>query len=219
METEDGLHGWGEAYVTPRQGAGDPAMPASDGEACHRPQRVEHPPHCADHVRGLRNPPRIARSAVGVERAGDRHVGHRGKARGIAAVQHTRRSVARTGARLCQRLVERIRADRGQHTASTEGEGDGVHRAEVGSVSRTLAQLHPSRGRGARGALCPRDARGAGAGLHAAGGGASPARADACDPHRQAHRRVRHRLVRGTVPVRQYRAGGGGAACTCRCRS
>ena len=38
------------------------------------------------------------------------------------------------------------RIDRGQHRAGAEGEGNGLHRAEVGSVPRTVAQLDPPRG-------------------------------------------------------------------------
>ena len=40
-----------------------------------------------------------------------------------------------------------------------------------------------------------------------AGRGPPPPRAHACHPHRPSHRRIRHRLVRGTLPVRQHRTG------------
>ena len=37
---------------------------------------------------------------------------------------------------------------RAERRARAEGEGDGLHRVEVGSLPRAVAQLHPSRGRG-----------------------------------------------------------------------
>ena len=187
-------------------------MSAGHGEAHDRPQPVQHPPHGAGDVRRLRDPARLARSAVGVERARDRDVGHRAQARRPAAVQHAGRRVARAGARLRQRLVDGSESIEDNIERALEGEGAGLHRAEMGSVPGPMAQLHPSRGRGPCRALRPRDAGGAGAGLRAAGRGASPARADACDPHRPADRRIRHRLVRRAVPVRQHRTGRRGAA-------
>ena len=110
VETEDGLHGWGEAYVTPGK---EPVI-----EQCLQAM--------AKHVIGrsalnIRHTAQIMFEDFAIRRASldllsawsameIAHVGHRGEARRAAAVQHAGRRVARAGARLCQRLVERHRS-------------------------------------------------------------------------------------------------------------
>ena len=114
----------GEAYVTSGKDLSIEHVSAGDGKARDRPEPVRHPPQRADHLRGLRDPSRLARSAVGVERARDRDVGHRVEARRPAAVQHAGRS---------RRATRRVYAngwsngpnDREPTSTRIEGEGNG----------------------------------------------------------------------------------------------
>ena len=45
VETEDGLHGWGEAYVTQGKEKVVAECIPGDGAARHRPLRLQHPPY------------------------------------------------------------------------------------------------------------------------------------------------------------------------------
>ena len=45
VETESGMHGWGEAYVTPGKEPVIEHLLQAHGEIHDRPQRVQHPPH------------------------------------------------------------------------------------------------------------------------------------------------------------------------------
>ena len=82
VETEDGLYGWGEAYVTRGKERVIEVLHPGDGGIRDRPQRLFDPPHRAGAVRGLRHPPRVDGVAVGVECDRDRAVGHPGQAHG-----------------------------------------------------------------------------------------------------------------------------------------
>ena len=159
VETDSGLHGWGEAYVTPGKEPVIEHLLQPHGQIHDRPQRVQHPPHGAGDVRRFRHAPRLAGPAVGVERdriaLWDIVAKHAnlplynllgGASRERVKVYANGWS---SGSETIEQNVER----------ALQGEGDGIHRAEMGSVPRALAQLHPSRGRGPRRALRAGDAR------------------------------------------------------------
>ena len=119
---------------------------------------------------------------------------------------------------LRQWLVARL-DDRGGGRARAEGQGDGLHRRQVRPVPRAVAQLCRPPRRGFRDRLCAGDAPGAGPRFRDPGRGAPPLCAAARDPHRPSPRRVRHRLVRGAVPVGQYRRWSPRCGAPCRSRS
>ena len=51
VETEEGIHGWGEAYVTPGKEPVIQHLLEVPGEIHDRPQRLQHPPHGAGGLR------------------------------------------------------------------------------------------------------------------------------------------------------------------------
>ena len=127
VETEEGMHGWGEAYVTPGK---EPVI---------------------EHLLQVMAKYMIGRSAFNIRHTGQvmfddfamrrtsldllsawsaieiAHVGHRRQAREPAVVQSAGRRIARTGEGLRQWLVERQRVDRAESGARAEGEGNGLH--------------------------------------------------------------------------------------------
>ena len=169
VETDDGLHGWGEAYVTLGK---EPVI-----EQCLQAM--------AKHVIGrspfnIRHTAQIMFDDFAIRRA-SLDLLSAWSALEIAMWDIVSKHA---GLPLYNMLGgasrERVRVyangwsngsefDRSQHRARIEGEGDGFHRAQMGPVPGRVAQLDPSRGRGACGAICPRDASGAGSGFWTAG--------------------------------------------------
>ena len=210
VETEDGLHGWGEAYVT------------------HGKEKV-----VAECIQAMA-PHVIGRSAFNIRHTGqvmfEDFAIQRGSLELLSAwsaieiaswdiigkraglpVYNLIGGASRERVRVYANGWSRGVDDRGGGRARAQGQGDGLHRRQIRPVPRPMAQLCRSPRRGFRDRLCPGDARGAGARFRATDRGAPPLCAGTRDPHRPAPRRIRHRLVRGAVPVGQYRAGGRGA--------
>ena len=163
VETEEGIHGWGEAYVTPGK---EPVI---------------------EHLLQVMAKYMIGRSAFNIRHTAqvvfDDYAMRRASLDLLSAwsaIEIALWDIVAKHAKLpLYNLLggasrERVKVyangwssgaefDRAEPGARAEGEGDGLHRTEMGPVPRALAQLHLSRGRRPRGAVREEDARDAGA--------------------------------------------------------
>ena len=202
VETDEGMHGWGEAYSQyDRDRAGGRAARSA------RPYMVGRSPFDIKHFtqfafRRLRGAPRLGRVVLRDQRhrAGD--VGHRRQGVQAARLQPARRALPRQDPRLRERLelrherAGRLRARRG------ESRGAGLDRAQARSAAFAVAHVDTEGARGARGARRQSGARSGRSQRRHPHRSAPAARAHARDPARQAARRIRHVLDGGILPGR-----------------
>ncbi len=111
VETEEGVHGWGEAYVTPgKEPVIEHLLQTMAKYMIGRSAfNIRHTAQVVFDDFAMRRA--SLDSAVRMERDRDRAMGHRGEAREAAAVQPAGRRFARAGEGVCERLVERQRID------------------------------------------------------------------------------------------------------------
>ena len=220
VETDAGIHGWGEAYS---QYDRDPAVTAQLDAL--GPLRRWAAARSTSSI-SRRSPSTTTRSAAARSsssarssrhRAGD--VGHRRQGVQAAGLQPARRALPRQDPRLRERLELRHEGARRLRARGREGGRAGLHRAQARSAARAVAHLDPEGARRARGARGEGGARRRRSRRRHPDRPAPPARADARDPARQAARRGRSLLDGRAVPGGVSRTSWRRSAARSGCRS
>ena len=209
VETDSGLHGWGEAYTQ----ADRDRTTAIHVEELERylvgrdPFNIKHFTQFAYDDYGQRRGSMEIFSAGQRRRTGD--VGHRRQGPRRTGLPATRRGVPGPGARICERLVLGRRDGGRLRTGGRKGRRKGLYGAQIRRTHRAVAVLRGLTGDRRSGQESPQGSKCRGAGRGHAHRDSPASRPDARRPACPADRRVPALLVRGAVPCGKPRRAGG----------